>query len=232
MVSCTKKRYKEFVNNFKYEVNRARPMTTEILDKIEPCVDRQDGKQVAVWVTMLLGFFLLLRKSNLVPDTQSHDPAHNLTRKDVRFHNNVMVFIIRWTKTMQCAQKRLPLPLVADLQSNICPVRWILHLLALNPAHPSQNLLSYINDAGVVVPVTYRLLTWQMREWLTAVGIKNPTAYSSHSLRRGGTSLCFEKGLSDHSIKTLGLWSSEAFRNYIDVTVEHRVKAWYRFSNL
>ena len=218
--------------HFKYESKKAAPIMLTMLKKIQPLVNICNGKQVAIWVTMLLGFFMLLRKSNLVTDTKRHDPVHNLTHRDVRFHRHVMVFMVRWTKTIQWGQRVLPLPMVADYPAELCPVRWVLHLINLIPAHPSQNLLSYLDSNGWVTPVMYWDLTEQMREWLRLRGVWNVNRFSSHSLRRGVTGHAFNnKNLCEQSVKAMGDWRSQAYREYIDVTVEHRVKAWYQFSH-
>ena len=64
-------------------VHRAEPMTTDLLNQIQPLVNVQDDKELAVWSAMLCGFNCVLRKSNLVPIKRMHDTAHNICRKDV-----------------------------------------------------------------------------------------------------------------------------------------------------
>ena len=52
-----------------HRVHRAKPMTPEILVDIYDILNHEDPFHTVIWVTLLLGFFLLLRKSNLVPDS-------------------------------------------------------------------------------------------------------------------------------------------------------------------
>ena len=81
-----------------HEIKQALPVTMEQLQKISAIVDVTDLKQLAIWVAVLTGFFLFLRKSNLVADTRQHDPRHQLSRSDIKFDDPVMVFIIKWSK--------------------------------------------------------------------------------------------------------------------------------------
>ena len=56
-------------------VLQAVPMMPELLATISRFVDVEDGTQFACWLAILSGFYLLLRKSNLVPDSCcSFDP--------------------------------------------------------------------------------------------------------------------------------------------------------------
>ena len=50
-------------------VKQAAPLTPEILVGMYGRVDFRCGVQVATWTALLIGFYLLLRKSNLVPDS-------------------------------------------------------------------------------------------------------------------------------------------------------------------
>ena len=65
--------------------------------------------------------------------------------------------------------------------------------------------------------------TWFNQGW------KN--LYSSHSLRRGGTTHAFNKGIPEQTIKVLGNWASQCFRKYIELTVETRLQAWHTLCN-
>ena len=106
-----------------HQVRRAKPMTEEMLEKIEPLVDLNNQKETVIWVAMLGGFFMVLRKSNLVPLKRVHDYVHNIVRSDVRYANGVMVVLVRWSKTDQCGEKLQETILVTNNHSAICPVR-------------------------------------------------------------------------------------------------------------
>ena len=97
-------------------------------------------------------------------------------------------------------------------------------------AGPRHNLFSYTVN-GEVIPVTYTDLTEQMRTWLLKIGIRKPDEFSSHSLRWGGASHAFKKGVPELTIQLLGNWASEAYKRYISITLESRLKAWLLFNN-
>ena len=94
------------------------------------------------------------------------------------------------------------------------------------PTNGLHNLFSFTHG-GVVLPVTYRDLTVQMRQWLKQIGVNNTKAYSSHSLRRGGMTHAFNNNIPEGMIKILEDWASDAYKRYIDLTVETRLKAWF-----
>ena len=212
-----------------HEIKQAEPMTVELLEKISEKVNEYHQKQLAIFTLMLFGFFLFLRKSNLVLDTQVHDMVHNLSRSDIRYQNGVLVIIIKWSKMIQFFQKKLQLPIVADKSSKICPVKWLLKMIHRIPAHSTHNLFSYMGKNGITL-VTYTDLTTQMRQWLKDVGVKDKMKFSSHSLRRGGTTHAFNCNLAEQTLKVLGNWASESYRRYIDLTVETRLRAWFKLS--
>ena len=182
-----------------HQVKRAEPMMMELLMRIEKVVDMSDDKQLAVWSAMLSGFFLVLRKGNLVPLKRVHDTLHNICRSDVKYSEGVMVFFIRWFKTNQYGEKTHMAPIVGDNDNPICPVRWLLWMMNRIPAQPYHNLFSY-NHKGRIVPITYRDLMVNMHAWLDKVG-ENSKKYSSHSLCRGATTHAFNVNMSEVSIQ-------------------------------
>ena len=214
----------------RHVVIQAEPITREMLINIAPLVDPNDGKQLAIWVSILFGFHLFLRKSNLVPETRQHDHYCQLSRADIRYSKGVMVVNIKWSKTNQFGNKPLNLPMVLNTNSSICPVKWCLTLVQKSQGKYFHNLFSFVNDKNEVTPVTYRDLTLQMRAWLTQSGIKDVNKFTSHSLRRGGATHAFKKGVPELSIKNLGGWASTAYKRYIDENVETRLQAWMIFN--
>ena len=161
---------------------QAAPLTRELLQKISEIIDVTDQCQLATWVVVLFGFNLFLRKSNLIPDTRQHEPQFEISRKDVRYHKGVMIIHIKWSKTDQFGSNPLYLPMVINKHSDICPVKWCLYMLDKIPANMQHNLFSY-RQGQAVLPITYSELTSQLHEWLRIVRVKNPMAFSSHSMR-------------------------------------------------
>ena len=207
-------------------------MTVELLQKIEAIVNRTVQKELVTWTGMLTGFHLVLRKSNLVPFSRVHDMAHNICRKDIRFADGVMVVNIRWSKTNQNRARVQQSFMFADNNDPICPIRWLMYMINTIPAKPYHNLLSFTNQYGELLPITYRDLTVQMRAWLDKVGVKDSRLYLSHSLRWGATTKAFKSGIPEETIMTMGDWSSQCYKNYIEVDLESKVNAWFKFTKM
>ena len=69
----------------------AKPLTLTMLNMMVHHVDFTRPIQVAAWSAILLGFHLLLRKSNLVPYTAvEFSPIHQLVCKDIHFHGGLV----------------------------------------------------------------------------------------------------------------------------------------------
>ena len=105
-----------------HRVERAQPMTKQLLQHIFTVVNLKDDRELTVWVALVTGFLLILRKSNLVPLSKVHDTVHNISRSDIRYDGGVMVVFIRWSKMNQFGETVSPSSLVANNISLICPV--------------------------------------------------------------------------------------------------------------
>ena len=174
-----------------HETKWAQPVTIEMLEQMSQYINVLDQKQVATWVAILFGFFLFLRKSNLVLVSRQHDHLHQLSRADISYDDEVLIAEIKWSKMNQFGEKILPIPIIRDRQSPVCPVGWLLFMVESIPAAPMHNLFSYQDTQGHLVPVTYVDLTLELRYLLTQIGVNNVHNFSSHSLRRGGTCHAF-----------------------------------------
>ena len=209
-------------------VRRAAPVTEQILLQIAEQVDPTDTTQVVIWTAMLFAFNMMLRKSNYVPELKEHEPTKQLSRRDVRYFQGAMLVHVKWSKTLQCGDRVVPFPMMANKKSVLCPVRWFLYMCKLVPAMPYHNAFSII-EKGRVVPVTYAQMLTQFRAWLNICKY-DEKRFALHSLRRGAATTAFEKNLSDLQIKRLGDWASDAYRTYIEIDLEERLNNWKLFS--
>ena len=65
-------------------VKQAKPMTPGILRDIYDQVDLSDPMKMVCYTALLIGFYLFLRKNNLMPDSSdTFNPDEQLTRADV-----------------------------------------------------------------------------------------------------------------------------------------------------
>ena len=213
-----------------HQVKRVQPMTKKLLQQILLHVDTSDQKQLVVWSALVMGFHLLLRKSNMVPLKRVHDTVHNVSRQDIKCAEGIMVIYVCWSKTNQMGENVNTNPLVAKKHSTICPVHWLLHMMNKIPALPHHNLFSYYSKQGVV-PITCRDLMTYMRTWLDQIG-EDAKAYSSHSLRWGAMTAAFNADIPENDIQMMGHWRSQCYKAYIHNDMDRRMVTYFKFNNV
>ena len=213
-----------------HEVKQAAPITPEILMKLSKVVDYRDQVELVAWTGLLLGFYMFLRKSNLVPDTMdTFNPEHQFRRADLNLTTPelAMMFEIRRTKTIQLRQKILRMPILPAKNKAICPVFWTHLMLQLIPAGPQDPVLA-LRVNNQIVSLSANQLIYRLRKWLTLVDMDS-SAYLLHSLCRGGATFTYQSDLEGEMIKLLGGWASDAYKRYIDVSMDKRYESMKLF---
>lgn len=205
----------------KHVVRQAEPITVQMLLKIQQHVNMQDVTHVVSWTAILVAFFCMLRSSNLVPKSRhGFDPDKQLCRGDFLYGDGCMVVKIRWSKTIQFANRVYYLPLVSIQDSPLCPVQAVLQLRHVQRNTSSPAFFS-IPSRKKWVPLTYAMLLRQFKGWIKQIGY-DPRRFSLHSLRRGSATLAFEMGLPAEFIKAQGDWASDAYLRYINISLPQR----------
>ena len=83
----------------KIEFKIMKPLTLTMLNRMVHHVNFSHPIQVAAWAAVVLSFHLLLRKSNLVPNTAPEfSPINQLVHKDIHFHRGLVLVNIKWSK--------------------------------------------------------------------------------------------------------------------------------------
>ena len=83
---------------------QARPITPMILCYILTKLDLNNPCDTTFWCLFLHVFFLMLRKSNLVPNSvSSFKLEKQLSRKNIVYdkEKNILLITIKWSKTIQ-----------------------------------------------------------------------------------------------------------------------------------
>ncbi len=212
-------------------VQQARPVTPELLKRLAQQVDKNSEEQKVIFLALLLGFYLFLQRSNLAPVSwRSLDKNKLLLKQDVRVGTSLTLVHVKWTKTLQFQQRKLLLPLVETDDKDICPVSWLNSVVG-KQGQPSDLLLAVQQrGSGDPVPLLARDIQRWFRHWLGLVG-ENPAQFSLHSLRRGGATWAFQRGLPAPMIRTLGDWASDAYLRYLDTDLDLRVTAMQDFTH-
>jgi hypothetical protein len=158
---------------------QALPMTPEILFKIHKTLDLSKPLHATFWCAFLFAFYLMLRKSNLVPvSAGAFDPTKQLTRGDILVGDSTILVVIRWSKTVQFSQRVLKLPLSAIPSSPLCPVAAYAKMTALCPAKSSDPAFSLVKKKKAIA-ISYDQLQSFLRKSLATVGF-NPEIGRAH----------------------------------------------------
>ena len=208
----------------KHQPKQALPVTPEILEDIHKKLDLNLIDDASFWAALLFGFFLMARKSNLVPDTVSKfDSSKHLCRRDVLSSDNLILVSLKWSKTNQLGDRQHFVPLLTMHQSALCPVKAFNNLIRLVPGNPQDPLFCMRKDKKLV-PLTYKVMQDKLK-YLIGVSGRVPQAYSSHSLRRGGATFAAAAGVPRHCIQQVGDWKSDAVDQYLHSHLQSRVQA-------
>ena len=201
---------------------QALPITPDILLLFLQNLDLSDPSHLAHWCLFLFAFFLMLRKSNLVPESiKAMDLSKILCRGDVAVLSKSLLVHIKWSKTIQFGQRTLTLPLVSIPGSPLCPVQAFKQMSACIPASASDPAF-VVPGKKKVIPITYRKLQSFLKEMIRLTG-KDPDLYSSHSFRRGGATWAFRSHVPGELIQLHGDWASDAYKKYLHFPLASRM---------
>lgn len=104
---------------------------------------------------------------------------------------------------------------VATVGGDFCILQAIMLVLRL------QNK---VQQKGAVVGLSYDQFNTMLKQFY-AKAVGDPIGISSHSLRRGGASSLVFSGVSEPAIMALGRWTSQAWREYIDLSAVQQLAA-------
>ena len=221
------------LGNLSKEVKRrAKAMTPQFLYEIDKIVNFEDETQLVCFVALLVGFFLLLRKSNLIPDNltgkKSFDPQKQFQRKDLRLGQRTILADIKWSKMQQKSGKALQLPLLLLVSKEICPIYWIKKMVRKVPG-TGESPLFMVPGKSNRVALTYHKLSTQLKSWAEKIkGTKD--GWTLHCLHRGGTTWCFNVDITSEAIRFMGDWASESYKKYLDMDVYKRAQTMQKFT--
>ena len=104
-------------------VKQALPITPVILQDVHKVLDFNSEDDTVFWAICLTAFFLLFRKSNLLPDTKyGFNGNRQLRWCDIVFTDTNAIVGIRWAKNHQFSRQLLTFPLPKIKGSCISPV--------------------------------------------------------------------------------------------------------------
>ena len=188
------------------------PVTPDVLKKaLAELRKSQDHPPISLAVLiMFLGF---LRQSSVAPATTSaFDPTRQLTWADIHMSAAGLAVAIKWSKTIQRAADMKTVLLPSTQDPALCPVRAFRLYAATRPHQLSKAPLLTFADGNAI---TSRYIAKRWGQAVKAPGL-SITAFSLHSLRKGGASYSYNHGGSDlNDVMAQGTWKSAAVRTYI-----------------
>ena len=206
-----------------HAVKQAQPLTPEIMTDILPFLNFKKRKDLVFWGILLIGFFAMLRKSNLVSDSiKSFNGKKQLTMGHISFKPGLAVIKVTWAKNIQCKERMLEIPLFEIPGSPLCPVN-ILRILKIETAN-SQTPLFGDHKKPLF---TYAQFQNKFRSLLNQAGYRGE-AFSSHSMRRGGATWAHRQGVPGNLIQIHGGWKSDAYKQYLTFPIEVRAAVFLK----
>ena len=153
----------------------------------------------------------MARKSNMVPNSvEDFDPSKQLIRQDVKVFQDVLVVLIKWSKTNQFGSRLLQVPLVAIPESVLCPVVAFKNMIRDTPASVHDPAFVRRTGKGRIKPLLYNHLQEKIKNLISKTG-RDPQLYSSHSFR---CTWAFKAGAPTNLIQHHGDWLSDCYKRY------------------
>ena len=203
-----------------YCVKQAEALTPEILQQVVGCLDLKNVSDIVYCCLFLFAFFLLARKSNLVPSSKKDILQKRfLLRKNVEDHGSFLVVNMKWTKTIQKGERVLQIPLTQAKDSHLCPVRIFRKMCKLIPAYNDAPLFLLPNNKVI----TYSMFQSKFRYCIHKIGL-SAEKFSTHSFRRGGATLLFRAKVPADKIQFMGDWRSDAYKKYLAFSLEDKIQ--------
>ena len=216
LVKATLKGYERSLGR---SVNQKLPITISILGQL---MSNPNPSESGFLAALSVGFFSVLRKSNLVPPSLSEfRPNRHLSRACFSFKDSGVLITVSETKTIQFQQGPLTIPLVYNSNTSICPV--LMSQLHFNkfPTLSQDTPAFWYTANGSPTPITHKVFIAWLKTKLQHLGY-DPSKYSGHSLRRGGATYAHLVGASVELIQVMGDWASLAVLSYLTRPLEQR----------
>ena len=202
---------------------QAAAITPRILLDIYQHVDFDDDLYLAAWAAFLLTFFLMARKSNMVPSSlRAFDMKKHLSRSNIVFCDFGLLISISWSKTNQFGRRILKIPVLSIPGSPLCPVTAYRNLVSRIPTSATSPAFTF-----QTVPRTFCLTSHRfvkvLRILLKKAGY-DPLPFTGHSFRRGGASYAFKSGVPGELMQLMGDWKSDAYLRYLDYSLSAKLR--------
>ena len=176
-------------------------------------------------VLYIVLFLSFLRPSSIMPNTPSEfDPKKHLTWGDIDWLPDGVILNIKFSKTLQCLERNLRIPLSSSPQKpHLDPAKALVSLLA-NPGYPSRPvdpIFSTKDYAGNWIPMARSNSYPHFKTHIQSIGL-DKTKFGFASFRRGALSHGILSCGNIDLLKLQGDWRSSCYNVYISLPAEAR----------
>lgn len=192
------------------------PITTSVLYSLDRVLGAKDNDhtQAMMWAALCVGFYGALRCGEFTV-TGDFDRSIHLCysdiafRKDVTLRQEYVALNLKASKT-DPFRKGCTVLLFATGQ-RACPVFALRKYLDFSPPCPANFPLFHLADG---TPLSRSCYVKMLQEALDKAGYKG-CEFNGHSLRKGFATSASAGKVPDHVISTIGRWSSDCYKTYI-----------------
>ena len=196
-------------------IKQKHPITIQILREFFCFLDHYSSPlDKSFWAACLLAFYVFFRKSTILPISASS--ASGICRSDIQnFTSSSFSVLVKHTKTIQFGERTLMLPFHACADLRLCPVRAMWSHLTSSPVTPDHHVFTYLVGNRTAL-LTHEHFVKKLKLLIVATG-RDPTVFSAHSFRRGGTTFAFSLNMAFLTVKARGDWKSNCVEQYISI---------------
>lgn len=198
-------------------VNRKLPITIDILQSIVKVLNLRISLHLTFWTACLIAFFGMMRKSSLFP---RQGVSSFLCLRDCEVHSWGISIFARYSKTIQCQERRAFISLPWHSDPLLCPSRMLLRSLAVSNCSDQSEFLFTYCEQGRKSRLSYVTFTAMLKSVLQKLSLPLKL-YSGHSFRRGGATHALMRGVPAEVIKEQGDWRSLAYLDYLELSDQH-----------
>ena len=188
-----------------------------------------DDGDLVLLTAMVIAFYGFFRKSNVtVAGRAATDETRAIRRGDISFdqENYCLWVSVYLTKTIQCHERVLRVPIAGSPGDPLDPVALWLAVCRRIPADPSAHAFSY-PKGNRLIPLTHSVFVRRTKQLASLIGIDERTI-SGHSFRRGGATYAFASGVSGELIQVQGDWKSHVYLIYLVMSDQQRLSVTRR----
>ena len=131
---------------------------------------------------------------------------------------------VRKSETIQFREKTHLIPVSSVMNPALCAVYWVRRHFENIEVPPESGAFRIQCRGGGSVPLPYNYYLSSLKDRCRRAGLQ-PGNFTTHSLRRGGTTFLRQCGASIIEIKERGDWKSEAVHEYLQLPIEQRLAA-------